>query len=98
MPLVDIVGILLLDMGRVQQHLPAQIDRRRRRVDGAFKARFHERRQVAAVIDMRVREDDAVERLRVNRHLPVALLGLIAPSLKQPAVEDELTPVRVDLM
>ena len=40
--LVHILGILLLDVGRVHEHLAAQVDRRRRRVDRTFVAGFRE--------------------------------------------------------
>ena len=67
-----------------------QVARRRRAVDRPVEALADERRQVAAVVDVGVAEDDRVDLVRVEREVAVALPGFFAAALVQPAVEQDL--------
>src|SRR5262249_14766295 len=49
-----------------------------------------ERREVAAVVDVGVAEDDGVDLVRVEREVAVPLPGLLAAALVQAAVEQDL--------
>ena len=48
------LGVLLLDVGAVAQHHPAQVLRRRWAVDGAGESLLGQVRQIAAVVDVGV--------------------------------------------
>ena len=62
----------------------------------AAEALRHEPRQVAAVIEVRVRQDDGVDVLRGDRQvLPVALAQLLQP-LEQPGVDEHLRVAGVE--
>ena len=70
---VRLACILFLNVGRIGQHQRAQLLGARRAEDPAPKASGHQPRQVAAVIEMRVRQHDAVDGRGVERQrLPVA--------------------------
>jgi hypothetical protein len=87
--LVRELRVFLLQVRRVGQHQPAEIERAAGAVHGALEALRHEARQPAAVIDMRVREDDGVDRLGGDRQRrPVAQAKLLQ-SLEQSAVEQD---------
>ena len=82
--------VLLLDLGRVGEHDAQQVARRRRAVDRPGEPLADERRQVAAVVDVGVAEDDRVDLVGVEREVAVALPGLLAAALVQAAVEQDL--------
>ena len=65
----------------------AEVDGGGRRVDGAGEAVLDQRRQVAAVIDVGVREHDGVDGARVERQLAIAVFGLLAAALVESAIE-----------
>ena len=67
----------------------AQIDGGGRRVNGAAEAAFHQVRQIAAVIDMRMREDDGVDRAGIEGQIAVAVLGCL-----QTAMTDDQIPAQ----
>ena len=81
------LGIFLLDMGRVGQHDAAQVGRGRRRVNPPAEPLPHQARQVAAVVDVGVREED---RLQVGRREGERLVPpsrLVAVPLHQAAIQ-----------
>ena len=68
--LVDEARVVRLDHGGVFEHDGAEVARRGRRVDRPVEPLLHEERERAGVIDVRVREDDGVERARRRRRAP----------------------------
>ena len=87
---VEVRRVLFLDLGGVGEHHAQQVARRRRAVDRPVEPLADERRQVAAVVDVGVAEDDRVDLVRVKREVAVALPGFLAAALVQPAVEQDL--------
>src|SRR5512138_598024 len=83
--------LLLLEEAAVGQQDLAQRRRRLRRIDGAFEAQVHEARQVSAVIDVRVRQHDGIELLRIEWKMRPILEAQILEALKHPAVDEHLT-------
>ena len=59
--------LFLLQETAVREHDAAQLKGRRRAVHLAMKAALHEQRNVAAMIDVCVREHDGVDALRDRR-------------------------------
>ena len=64
---VGLLRVFFLDPAGVGQHQAAQLERARRAVDAALVAGGDEARQEPGVIEVRVRQDDRVERLRDRR-------------------------------
>jgi len=88
--LVVVSRIFFLKMTRILQHDRAQINGCRRGVDRAIESLLHETRDVAAMIEMRMSEDDGFDLVgRNGRGLPVALTPLFL-SLEQTTVDEDL--------
>ena len=85
--LIEELGVLLLNVGGVAQHPIAQVDGSRRGVNGAMEPVLYEGGEVAAVIDVGVREHDGVDRSGVEGQVSVLGVGIAAPALVQPAIE-----------
>lgn len=96
--LIDELGVGLLNVRTVLQHLCAEIDCGRRRVDRPAIALFCEKRQVAAVVDVRMREDDSVQLRRRQRQMGIDFARLLPVSLKHAAVEQYVFSSRFDMM
>ena len=79
--------VLELKVGRIPQHDAAQFHRGRRGVDRAGKSPLDKVRNVSAVVDMGMRQDEAVELLRVKGEIEVPLVRFAAPALKQTAFD-----------
>ena len=86
---VQPADVVLVNLRRVRQHDAAEVARRRRRVDVAGETAPAQMRQVAAVIDVGVRQQHRVDLLRIKGKLPVALQRLGASPLVEPAVEQQ---------
>ena len=71
---VEHLGIRLLDMCRVGQHNLGEVAGRLRRVDRPLESLAHELRHKAAVIDMRMRQEHAVDVRWIERELLVVVL------------------------
>ena len=83
-------GIFFLQVSGVGQNDRAQIDGRWCGVDGAVEAFFHQPRNPAAVVEMRVGEYDCINLAGGDRCvLPVAFAPLLR-ALKQAAVDQRL--------
>jgi hypothetical protein len=80
--------VALLEEGAVRQHEPAQLGGRRRDVDPAGVALSGERRQVAAVIEMGMREHDAVELRGLEGERAIDAVGLFPVTLVETAIEE----------
>ena len=87
--LVQVGGVLLLDVRGVAQHDRAERGRGGRGVDRAAVALARERGQVAAVVDVRVGKDHGIETADVEREAAVDLARLLAAALEQPAVAQD---------
>ena len=95
---VGVAGFLLLQVRRVRQHDGAQVARARRAEDASSKSLRHETRQVAAVIEMGMRQHHGVEARRVNgKGRPVALPQFLEP-LKQAAIHEDAAAAQIDQM
>src|SRR5690606_4776580 len=87
---------LFVDAAAVGQQHAAEVRGRGGAVDGAAESVAHEDGQVAAVVDVRVREHDRVDRpWRDGEARPVAQAQLLEP-LEQPAVHEHRPPGRRD--
>ena len=86
---VEESGVFFLQMATVGQQDGAQVARARRAVDGAGVAIAHQQGQVAAVVQVRVREHHGVDLAgRHGQRLPVAQAQRLV-ALEQPAVEQQ---------
>ena len=93
---VGVVGLLLLEVAAVGQDHPSQAARALGAVDGASKAEPLQPWQVAAVIDVGVRQHDRIDRLgRHRERVPVRLPELLA-ALEQSAVDQQAGVWSVD--
>jgi len=89
LPPVHELRVLLLDVRGVEEHRPAEIGGRGRRVDRAVVAALREDGEHSGVIDVRVREDHRVERRRRERKVAVPRLGFGTVALEESAVEEQ---------
>src|SRR2546429_6386660 len=89
----DILGVGALDLGGIFEHDRGQVARGERAVDVPGVTLAAEVRQIAAVVDVRVAEDDGIQRLGVEGKVAVPLDGFVAFALEQSALEQEPLPV-----
>lgn len=89
---VRISRFFLLQMGAVTQHDLAEVASTARAVDRATIAHSREYRQVAAVIQMRVRQDHSVQRADIDRQGAPVVQTQILRTLKQSAVDQDSQP------
>ena len=95
---VGLPRVFLLQVRRVDQHEMREIVRAGRAEHPALEPLRHEPRKVADVIEVRVREDDGVDRARRNRQiLPVPAAQLVA-ALKQATVHKDAMRAGIDEM
>ena len=88
---VGVGRIFFLDPAGVGQHDAAEILGAGGAENAAAETLRHQPRQIAAMIEVRVRQDDRVDVCRGNRQvLPVALAQLLQP-LEQPRVDRTLS-------
>ena len=86
---VEELGIRLLQEGTIRQDQFGDVPRRLCRVDPAAEAVPDEPGQVSGVIKMGMRQDDGLDRLRLDRELlPVQFAQVLEP-LEQPAVDKD---------
>ena len=85
---VRVRRVFFLDAAGVGQHDPAEILRAGGAEDAAAEALRDEPRQIAAVIEVRVRQHDGVDLRWLDRKvLPVPLAQLLQP-LEEPRVDE----------
>ena len=83
------LGVAFGERGRVREHDPQQIGRRRMRPDRTRETARDQHRQPPAMVDVRVAQHDAVQRRDVERER-VAVAQLVArAALDHPAVEQQ---------
>ena len=86
---VGVLGLFLLEITAVRQQDAAQGTRSRRAVDLTTVAVTHEQRDIAGMVQVRVREQDGVDVCgRDGERLPVAQAQLLQP-LEQTAVHQD---------
>ena len=96
---VQPVDIALLDPRAVRQHDLAKVAGGVRGVDVSRETLAGQIRQVAAVVDVGVRQNHHVDRLRVEiRETTVHLVGELARSLIEPAIEQDALAVDLQQM
>ena len=93
-----IAGVFLLNLRAVAQHDRGDVGRRGRAEDRSAKSGPIESRKIPAVINVRMRENDAVEVFRVTVELLVLLARFLAATLKKTAVEQHAQVVGLDEM
>ena len=77
----------LEQMPTIEEQDLAEVSSRRCAVDLTLESILHQQRQVAGMIEVRVREDDAINRARLDRKWrPIPVLELLVP-LEQAAVD-----------
>ena len=95
---VGVARVFFLNVRGVGQDERAQIARARRAEDAAAKSAADQPRQIAAVIEMRVREDHRVDALGIDRQRrPVAEPQLLQ-ALKETAVDEHAVAAEVEQM
>lgn len=85
-------------MRAIEQDQPCDVPGRRRGINGARKAVPDEPRQITAVVQMGVGEDDCIDGSRLNREGCPVELAKLAKSLKEAAVDQQALAVPVDEM
>jgi len=93
---IHVLHVSLHQERAVLQHHLREPDRGRRRVDAARVPPGDERRQVARVIEVRVRHHDRVECCRFEAERAIDRLGLVAVPLIKSAVEQPLPIAEAD--
>ena len=85
---VFILGIALLNVGGVEQHDLHEVCRQARRQDAAVEAVFHQQRDAAGVVDVRMGDEQNVDiRWVEGKH---GIVQLIAPLLQAAVHKDAL--------
>ena len=87
--LIVVSRFFLLQMCRVRKKNSQEIQGRGCSVNGSAKALFYKTRQIARVIDMRVCQNNGVNRARIDRRILPVPQSQILQSLKEPAVHQE---------
>jgi hypothetical protein len=88
--------IFLGDPSRVGQDDTAQVGRWRRTEDAAPEPLREEPRKVARVIDVRVSEDDCVDRSRRNRQIGPVAPAQLAEALEQATIHQDAAVAHFD--
>ena len=77
---IQVVRVFLLNLGRIEQHDSRDGRCGGRAIDRAFKARLDRHGQLAAVIEVAVREDDRIGFRYVVRQICVDPPRIVAPA------------------
>ena len=85
----QILGVFFMDVSTVEEHGATQVLGRGSGMDRTMEALFDEVREVARMIDMGVRENDTIYRTRVEWEATIAVAGLRAATLEEPAIEQD---------
>ena len=91
--LVDIFEVALLEETRIAQHNIAKFSCRLTREDTTAEALAHKLRQITRVVDMRMGEDDVVDRFGINGEVAILLEGFLAMTLEETAIEEDTLAV-----
>ena len=86
------VDVPVLQVGRVEEQDGAEVAGGRGGIDGAAKSIFHQGRQVAAMVDVGVRDQAGVDVRWVEGQVAVTFEGLFPATLVETAVEQNTLP------
>jgi hypothetical protein len=95
---VEIVGVFLLNLGRIEKHNPGDFRRRRRAIDRLVVALADDDRQLAAMIEMTMGKDDRVDGGEMLREIFIQPARFIARALVHAAIEEQAQAVHFDEM
>ncbi len=87
--LVDVFEVALLEEAGVAQHDVAKFGCGLAGEDAAAEALAHELRQVARVVDVRMREDDVVDCFGVDWEVSIFFESFLAVALEEAAIEED---------
>src|SRR5262249_7600730 len=90
--------VFFLDVRRIRQHECAEVARSRRAEDPAAIPLGHEARQIPAVIEVRVREDDGVDLRGVERQSRPVSQPKLLEALKQSAIDEDFAAIEIEKM
>ena len=85
----DILGVSALNFGGIFEHNRGEIARGERAVDVSVVALATEVWQIAAMVDVRMAEDNGIDLLRIERKIAITLDGFVTFALEQAAFEEE---------
>lgn len=88
--------VAFMNVRGIWQHDAAQIARGWCGKDVAFETAFAEMRQIAAVVDVRMREHHHIDFFRIEREVAIALHGLVAMALIKTAIQQNALSVDFD--
>ena len=86
-PPIDVLEVTLHQEGAVREQRPRQVPGRGGQVDGAAETLAHQRRQVAGVVEVRVRHHHRLQVAGREGEAAVDAVRLVAVPLEQAAVE-----------
>ena len=92
------LGVVFLNVGRVAQHPVAEIHGGGSGINRAGESVFRQRRQVAAMVDVRVRKDDGIHRRAGKRQMAVLVVGVFATALVKAAIQKDPLAARLQQM
>ena len=93
---IAIVGFLFLQTRCIGQKNLEQISAAARTINWSAKTVLDEPRQIAGVIDVRVRDDHGIHRRRIERRFLPVTLTQFAQALKQSAIDQDLRAIRLN--
>ena len=81
--------ILFLNERRVREHKCTEVPRSRRTIDIAFESQLNDIRNETGMVNMRMRKDDAVQRLGIKTEVSVVCVRFHALTLIHTAIEQD---------
>ena len=90
--------VFLLQSGRIQHHQASQLAGQRRRDDLTAKPELRQQWQPAAVIEMRVRQRNAVDTVGIEAERVGILMSKLAAALQHPAIDQDTATDGLDQM
>ena len=88
-------GIIFLDMSTVGEHDGAQLARCFRRIDLTAEALFAQLRQQTAVVDMRMCQNNSIDRIRRKQKITIVIRAYRLRTLEHPAIYQVLLFIRL---
>jgi hypothetical protein len=90
--------LFLVEMRRIQHHEPCQLAGGLRRDDLPAEAALHQEGQPAAMVEMGMRQEHAIERCGVESERSGIVLVELATALEQPAIDQDAAAAGLDEM
>src|SRR3990172_2045427 len=69
-----VFGVAFLEVGTVVQHDVAEVFRRSSGIDGSFESASYEVWKISCMVDMRVGQDNSINRGSLEREVPITLI------------------------